>query len=98
MLRRAPKLLRVVVSPHGKLDALDQLEDEPRPREKVFVYERVGEPSWVHIKMSPRSSSGYYAQVTYRFIDEQPSDGAIRDTRSWRGWAKHFSEVSRAER
>lgn len=95
MLHRSPKLLRVVISPRGRVDALDQLDDEPRPKEKVSVYERVGEPFRVHIRMSPRSASGYYAQATYKYLDEQPAADVIRDTHGWREWAVQF-EANRA--
>ena len=37
-LARAPIMLRVVIDPDGKIDALDQPEDSVRPGEAVHVY------------------------------------------------------------
>ena len=47
-LKRAPRFLRVVVA-DGKWDALDQIEDEPRPGELVYAYEVHGPVGSCHI-------------------------------------------------
>jgi hypothetical protein len=86
-LRRAPKLLRVVRSSKGNWDALDQLDDTPKPSETIFVYELMNVPQIVHMKMSPRSLSGYYAiNANYRLYHWQPADEEMRDTEKWRAW------------
>lgn len=87
-LRRAPVLLRVTRSPTGKWDALDQLDDEPRPREKIFVYRRVSEPTRYHMKMCPRSGSGFYMNAEYKLFAEQPADEIMRETVAWRKWCE----------
>jgi hypothetical protein len=84
MLHRAPRFLRVTED-NGKWDALDQLADTPRPNEKLFVYEIVGEPSWIHIyKRGP--GSGFYTRASYRFVAQQPEDETMRHTPAWRDW------------
>jgi hypothetical protein len=40
-VKRAPRTLRAVRTPAGKLDVLDLLEDEPSEGEEIFVYTRV---------------------------------------------------------
>lgn len=40
MLKRIPKLLRVVLEKTGGIDALDQLEDVPNDDETIVVYRR----------------------------------------------------------
>lgn len=91
MLRRAPKLLRVVKSSRGNWDALDQLNDQPKPTEKIFVYERRDdlEVSTYHlcIRGKGKGGSGYYYRASYSVFPEQPADALIRTTDAWRSWA-----------
>ena len=89
-LRRAPRLLRVVRSRNGKWDALDQLDDEPKPTETIFVYERMNIPRMGHMCMSPRSQSGWYAIANYRLFQDQPADEIMRDTQKWREWCDTY--------
>lgn len=86
MLRRAPKFLRVVRSRRGEWDALDQLDDEPKPQESVHVYLRTKLESPIHIKMSSRSGSGYYARASYEAYPVQPGSGVTHDRKKWRAW------------
>lgn len=95
MLRRAPHFLRVVISPRGNVDALDQIDDEPRPRERIFVYRLASTPSRYHIRCSPRSSSGMFMQAKYRLFDPQPADEVLRDTKEWQAWASLQAEFPR---
>lgn len=86
MVKRAPIWLRAVVDTvSGKKDVLNELEDKPSVTEKIYVYKRQGEASTVHLLMSPRSKSGFYAMATYKY---QPGiDGeALRETDAWQKW------------
>lgn len=92
MCRRAPKFLRVTFD--GKSwDALDQLDDEPKPAEKLHCYIRVKNAGHCHIRMSPRKGSGYYAMADYRLYAPQPSDDVMRSTRRWRDWCVQEAEI-----
>lgn len=97
-LRRAPRFLRVTRFQRSGWvwDALDQFGDEPNPCETLYAYERVGEANYVHMRMSPRSASGFYAMASYHFVPEQPSDQVMRDTDSWRAWCGGREDPDRA--
>jgi hypothetical protein len=84
LLKRAPRFLRVVEW-HGKWDALDQLEDEPRPDEKIYAYEIIGETYMMHLNRG-RDGGGFYAGATYKQFLPQPDDATMRDTNSWVKW------------
>lgn len=86
-LRRAPKLLRVVISPTGNIDALDQLGDTPTPGERIVVYRRTSRPMRYHLKATRKSLSGYYVSADYQWMVHQPDDQTARETASWRAWA-----------
>jgi hypothetical protein len=85
-LQRAPKLLRVVISPAGEVDALDQLDDEPKPREKLYAYQRIGEPTQMHLRCSKPKRSGWYMSARYRLVQDQPIDAVMRDNKAWQEW------------
>lgn len=91
MLRRAPKLLRVVKSPRGNWDALDQLSDQPKPNEKIFVYQRRDdlEVGTYHlcIRGKGKKEGGWYARASYSVLPSQPADELVRTTDAWRQWA-----------
>lgn len=87
-IRRAPFLLRVVCSPTGKWDALDQLDDTPAPRERIYVYARKTQPTRMHISCRPRSGSGWYESADYSILTEQPADEVMRDNALWRTWCQ----------
>ena len=72
-LSRAPVLLRVVIGPGGRLDALAGLEDEPSDDERVLAYATHGEP-------------GPDNAVTYILNPDQPTDNILRQTEAWRSW------------
>jgi hypothetical protein len=86
MCKRAPLFLRAVVdSKSGEKDVLNQLDDKPKATEQVFVYQRVGESGWVHLKMTKRSQSGFYALGEYRYLQSVYGEG-LREETAWRQW------------
>jgi hypothetical protein len=90
-LGRIPKLLRVVRSRNGKWDALDQLDDQAKPSETIFVYERRDELGITHYHLCFRSrnkrASGIYWNAKYGVLAEQPSEAEVRETKAWQQWA-----------
>lgn len=87
-LWRAPEYLRVVrLSDAGKFtwDALDQLDDSPRPREVLLAYRRLGYGR-LHLKMAKPHRSGWRIRATYAFVEPQPDDATMRDVKLWRAW------------
>lgn len=86
MLKRAPLCLRVVRSPSGEWDALDQLEDAPKPREEIFAYVRTAHRGTVHIRSAKRGASGFYELAEYSAFADQPADEVMRETATWRAW------------
>lgn len=52
----------------------------------VRVPDEVTNPCRVHIKMSPKSASGYYAMADYRLVEPQPEDAVMRDAGRWQSW------------
>lgn len=86
LVKRAPLFLRAVIDAKtNEKDVLDALDDRPKSTEDVFVYERQGEASTIHLLMSPRSRSGFYVMAEYRLRDDV--DGkSVRGTEDWRAW------------
>jgi len=75
MLRRAPALLRVVLSKSGELDALDQTGDEPAIGETVSVY-KIREPATrVHIRAQRPAPSGCFMFGEYDCLIAAPDPG-----------------------
>lgn len=91
-LRRAPVFLRVVRSPGGDWDALDMLDDEPKPRESVTVYVLTGRPAAACVDGRDRKTGRRFghrcAIARYRVVDPQPGDEQVRDTAAWRAWCE----------
>lgn len=87
-LRFAPVLLRVVRSPRGNWDALDQPDDEPRPRERIHVYRLARPAQYMFVRASKRSESGRFALAEYRVHDVQPPDELLRNNAAWAVWAE----------
>lgn len=67
-LLRCPIVLRVVRSPSGQIDALNDPEDVARPRESIFVYRLSTKPTSCFIRCSPRSASGLYINAKYAHV------------------------------
>lgn len=89
-LRRAPLLLRVTRSPSGDWDALDQLDDEPKPDEIIYVYRREGEPTRAMVDWCDkggRRRGGCREFADYQYVADAPVDAVLRNTDRWRDWA-----------
>ena len=89
MVGRALLWLRAVVSAKGKTDVLDQLHDEPKPRETISVYRRITAPEQVGQVIARLSGRrGCVASVSAEYQRLPDVDGeAMRDTEAWRAWA-----------
>jgi hypothetical protein len=91
MVKRAPVLLRAVIDKMGETDVLDQIDDTPKKSEKIYVYKREGGFTTVHIYMSPRSRSGFYAMAKYRYLPDVDGE-ELRDNGTWQKWATEHLE------
>lgn len=84
-LQRAACFLRVT---HDGVtwDALDQLADEPRRNEVIYAYEIVGTP--VNAFVDGAQYSGPTVMATYRLVEPQPADAAMRTLAAWSSWCE----------
>jgi hypothetical protein len=85
MLKRAPVMLRVVSDNFGKIDALDQIGDAPRPEETCYAYVMTGPPGMAFIDGS--KCRGRYPVAEYRLVNPQPEQSVMRDETAWANWA-----------
>ncbi len=89
-LGRSPYFLRVVRTPEGKWDALDQLDDTPSPDEEIHVYRIASEPMTSHVDgRDPKTGKrfGRWMSIAdYVFHDEQPDDRTARYKAAWQEW------------
>lgn len=93
MLKRTPFFLRVTQE-DDKFDALDQPGDNPRPMEKVHVYEWAEKPvGMMHIRAS--RGSGFYGIAIYKLSQEQPPEAVVRDNDKWNSWCMSNVEGKR---
>jgi hypothetical protein len=89
-VRRAPMYLRATVSKlGGKLDVLDQLDDEPARYEDVYVYVR-DSGTWTQVFVRP---GGCYESGVYRLVDPQPDEREVRSNAAWHEWANAQAAV-----
>lgn len=92
-LRRVPLLLRVVRDCQtGEWDALDQLDDTPKPTEVIYLYLRSGTPQRIHVKAA-RTAGGSRSlwHGEYLHLPEQPLIDVLRDNAKWQAWAAQYS-------
>lgn len=96
MVKRAPLYLRATKTRANDRDVLDQPDDLPRSYEAIYVYRRIGEVGNVHLSMSNRRNSGFYARAEYEYIPDVDGE-QLRDNTAWQAWvAKQTSEVADA--
>ena len=93
--RRAPFFLRVVFG--DELDALDQLEDEPGPQERITVYIRIEKPATGIACSRGRGGKGCqpFIVANYRLYDRQPNRETMRSREAWQTWC--LAEQGRAK-
>ena len=92
-IKRLPMFLRVTIDAAGKVDALDQLDDEPRADEKLFVYRMIpGSESHCFVDgRDPKTGKRWGRQESgarYRFVESQPDDETLRDKAKWGDWVQ----------
>lgn len=92
LVKRAPLYLRAVRGASGNTDVLDQLDDEASSSERIYVYQRQGEPMQVHLNLG-RKGSGFYSMADYRHIADVDGE-PFRDAASWRVWATEQRKAS----
>jgi len=85
-LMRTPMLLRVVIGPRGKTDALDLPCDVAESGETIFVYRILGKPTHMHIRAGKGAGGGFYAIAHYGLFDEVVPDEIARDNDRWEKW------------
>ena len=93
-LRRLPVLLRVVIDQDGTVDALDQLDDTPKPTEAIHVYRIVAGSDSRAIVCSRGRGCRRENSATYRLYEKQPDDADARDTTNWQAWAESQRNIS----
>ena len=88
-LRRSPLFLRVVQNRISKeWDALDQLDDIPKPTETIVAYRLLSNDGCMHllIRGKYKKAGGWYPVSSYGVVEQQPDDATMRDTEKWRAW------------
>jgi hypothetical protein len=91
-LQRVPLLLRVVRDCHtGQWDALDQLDDKPKPSEVIHLYLRSGTPQRIQVK-ADRKAGGcrWLWHGEYMHLPDQPIIDVLRDNAAWQAWAAKY--------
>lgn len=87
VLKRTPKYLRFTVE--GKtVDALDQLDDTPRPTERIFAAVKDDAEGSMHLDrfVGGRRTGEWYRTVNYTLVPNQPADEILRDSAKWQEW------------
>ncbi len=89
-LGRSPYFLRVVRSPDGKWDALDQLDDKPADDEEIHVYRIASEPVTAHIDgrdpVTGKRFGRWLSVADYKVHSEQPDSKTTKDNSAWKAW------------
>jgi hypothetical protein len=88
-IRGAPVMLRVVIGPGGKLDALDQPGDVAGEKESIHVYRLASEVTWMFIRAS-KGMGGRWPMAEYKYYEPQPIElqVPIRDNKAWGDWCE----------
>lgn len=88
-LARTPIFLRVVINAAGRVDALDQLDDDPAEDETIHVYRIVGKPmTGVACSRGRGGGCKRFVAAKYRLHDRQPLDMQARNQQWWTEWAE----------
>lgn len=96
-LERQPLFLRVVRDIEtGAIDALDQLDDEPKATEEVFVYRRTYHSSGIACSRGKNGGCRRFSLSHYSLFVEQPEQAVMRDTEKWRGWTDEAYAIETA--
>ena len=96
-LQRAPYFLRVVISPNGKCDALDLIDEEPMDNEVIHVY-RLSINLGTGIACTRGKGCRRFSSAIYKLHEVQPSDAQARDTSLWHEWCEgQADKLSKAE-
>ena len=85
-LKRSPIFLRAVTGGSEPFDALDQLNDNPQPGEKLFAYVLAAPPSRGFVDGTWYSGPVIWAE--YEMIEPQPMEQDMRDTDRWAAWVE----------
>ncbi len=93
LLKRTPIYLRVVVGEKGKVDALDQIGDQPTASETLHAYRLSGSRGVCHIN-ARGGAGGFWPSATYALVDLQPTDAVMRDITAWRAWCQEQEKKS----
>lgn len=84
MVKSAPAFLRATKTPAGKTDVLNLPNDTAAANESIFVYQRIGEATQVHLNLR-RAGSGFYASAEYRWLDDVDGE-ELRSNAAWNAW------------
>jgi len=91
-LGRSPYFLRVVRTPDGKWDALDQLDDKPAENEEIHVYRIASEPMIAHVDgRDPKTGKRYGKWMSiadYVLHNKQPDNQTARNKVQWQEWCQ----------
>lgn len=90
-LKRTPKYLRFTCSGSAvcsrNWDALDQLDDQPRPGEQLVAAVLVRRGS-CHLDrvLNGRRVGEWHQTAEYKRLEEQPADEVMRSAEKWQEW------------
>lgn len=89
-LQRAPLFLRFVMrgTDWSTLNALDQLDDAPKPGETVYAAVKV-DSAGMHVDrvVNRRRVGEWYQTATYELVPDQPDQEILQDATEWKAWA-----------
>ena len=88
-LQRAPLFLRVVIADDGTVDALDKVDDVPRPDETIHVYllDKSSVSSGFVCSRGKRRGCERFLSAEYSLFHDQPTDNDARNNAAWSEWA-----------
>jgi hypothetical protein len=92
-LSRATVFLRVVHD-NKTWDALDQLDDTPKPDERIFAYQCSEYKGCAFIDGTGKDGrTGWRTAIaSYQLVKDQPTDAEMRSTFGWQKWCEAEAE------